>query len=210
VRRLGLVVVLLVGLLALADRLGAFAAERVVAMRMQSDQSLAVRPDVTIQGFPFLTQLVDGHYDRVDVSVRDLRRGSLDISKVVAHLSGVDVPFSDVVRQHVDRVSVRHVTAEIDLNYADVNRMLADKHLRLSKGGGSRVHVTASAGGALHVDGDFAMRVEGSAVVISLPAGASVQIPLPDLPFGIHLQSVRAEVGGIVVRCSATGFVVRP
>jgi LmeA-like phospholipid-binding len=142
--------------------------------------------------------------------VRDLRRGSLDINKVVAHLSGVDVPFSDVVRQHVDRVVVQHAKAEIDLNYADVNRMLAGKHLRLSKATGDRVHVTTTAGGAAHVNGDFPMTIAGSAVVISLPAGESVQIPLPDLPFGIHLQSARAEDGGIVVRCSATGFVIRP
>ena len=208
-RRLVLVVVLLVGLLALADRLGAFAAERVVAMRMQSDQSLAVRPDVTIDGFPFLTQMFRGHYDHVDVSVRDLRRGSLDINKVVAHLSGVDVPFSRVVRQQVKRIVVQHADAEVDLNYDNVNELLSGKHLRLSEGVGGRVHVTASAG-PVHVNGDFPLTVQGSAVVIALPAGASVQIPLPDLPFGITLQSARADGDGIVVRCSASGFVVHP
>ena len=208
-RRLVLVVVLLVGLLALADRLGAFAAERVVAMRMQSEQSLAVRPDVTIDGFPFLTQMFRGHYDRVDVTVRDLRRGSLDISKVVAHLFGVDVPFSRVVRQEVKRIVVHRANAEVDLNYADVNDLLSGKHLRLSKGVGGRVHVTASAG-PVHVDGDFPLTVQGSAVVIALPAGASVQIPLPDMPFGITLQSARADGNGIVVRCSASGFILHP
>ena len=208
-RRLVLVVALLVGLLALADRLGAFAAERVVAMRMQSDQSLAVRPDVTIDGFPFLTQMVRGRYDRVDVSVRDLRRGSLDISEVVAHLTGVDVPFSRVIRQHVNRISVQHANAEIDLTYGSVDNLLSGKHLRLSKGTGGHVHVTATAG-PVRVDGDFPLTVQGSAVVIGLPAGASVQIPLPDMPFGITLQSARAGDEGIVVRCSASGFTIRP
>src|SRR3954466_14222494 len=137
-RRLGLVLVLLVVLVAVADRARAFAAERAVAIRIQQDQSLAVRPDVSIPGIPFLTQLFDGHYERVDITVHDLRRGSLDISRAVAHLHGVDVPFSDVVHQNVHRIVVDRATAEVDLDYADVNTLLSDKHLRLSEGAGGR------------------------------------------------------------------------
>ena len=212
-RRLILSLVLVVGLVALADRLAAFAAERTVAQRIQDDQSLAVRPGVTIAGFPFLTQLFRGHYERVDVSVRNLRRGSLDISKVVAHLRDVDVPFSSVVHQHVKRIVVSRATAEVDLDYADVNTMLADKHVRLSDGAEGKVHVAASAtvgSAGVHVDGDFPLTVQDSALVIALPAGQSVQIPLPSLPFGIKLQSATAESGGIVIRCSTSTFILRP
>ena len=201
-------VVLLFGLLTLADRLGAFAAERVVAQRIQVDQLLAVRPDVTIDGIPFLTQLAGGHYERVDVTVRDLRRGSLDISGVMAHLYGVDVPFTDVVHQRVDRIVVDRATGEVDLNYADVNQVLSGKHLELSDGAGGQVHVTASAGPAA-VDGDFPLTVRGSSLDIQLPAGISVQIPLPRLPFGITLTSARAGGNGIVVRCATSGFILR-
>src|SRR3954452_18795833 len=208
-RRLGLVLLLLVALVVVADRVGAFAAERVVAERIQADQSLAVRPDVSIDGFPFLTQMADGHYRRTDVAVRNLRRGSLDISRVVAHLYGVGLPFGNVVKQKVNRIVVDRATGEVDLDYADVNRMLADKHLRLSQGAGDRVHVTATAGQA-QVDGDFPLTVQGSTLVIALPAGISVQIPLPRMPFGITLQSARADSHGIVVRCATSGFVLRP
>jgi len=207
-RRLGLVLVLLVGLLALADRLGAFAAERVVAIRIQEDQHLAVRPDVSIKGFPFLTQLARGHYEHVDVTVHDLQRGPLHVSRAVAHMYGADVPFSAVVHQQVDRIVIDRATAEIDLDYSDVNRMLAGKHLRLSRGSGGRVHVTASAGSA-SVDADFPLTVRGSDLDIALPAGISVQIPLPGMPFGITLKSATATGQGIVVRCATSGFVLR-
>jgi len=213
VRRLILSLVLVVGLLALADRVAAFAAQRVVAERIQDDQSLAVRPDVTIAGFPFLTQLFRGRYQRVDVSVRDLRRGSLDISKVVAHLSDVRVPFTSVVHQHVKRIDVSRATAEVDLDYSDVNQLLAGKHLRLSDGAGGKVHVTASASvgnAGVRVDGDFPLTVQGSSLVISLPAGQSVQIPLPSLPFGIKLQTAQADKTGLFVRCSTSSFIIRP
>jgi hypothetical protein len=212
-RRLVLSLVLVVGLLAVADRGAAFAAERVVAERIQADQSLAVRPDVSIAGFPFLTQLFGGHYRRVDVTVHDLRRGSLDIARVVAHLSDVDVPFTDVVHQHVDRIEVKRATAEADLDYSAVNSLLAGKHLRVLQGSDGRVHVSASVtvgSTGAKVDGDFPLTVVGSAVVIDLPAGQSVQIPLPALPFGIRLLSARAESSGIVVRCSTSTFVLHP
>lgn len=211
-RRFLLTLVLLVGVLALADRAGAFAAQRVVAERLQADQSLAVRPDVSIDGFPFLTQLFAGHYDQVDVTVHHVRRGSLEISRVIAHLTGVDVPFSAVLHQHVHRITVKRATAEVDLDYSDVNDMLAGKHLRMSSGTGGRVHMTASAsvaGVSGHVDGDFPLTVQGSSLVVALPAGQSVQIPLPQLPFGITLLSARAESDGIVVRCSTSTFTLR-
>jgi hypothetical protein len=212
-RRLVLTLVVFVGLLALADRAGAFAAQRVVAERMQQDESLAVRPTVSITGFPFLTQLVEGHYNRVDVSVRHLRRGSLTISRVVAHLSDVDVPFGDVVHQHIKRITVSRATAEVDLDFSDINAMLGTKHLRMSEGRDGRVHVAASVSvgsTGVHVDGDFPLTVQGSSLVVVLAAGQSVQIPLPSLPFGVKLLSARADNRGIVVRCSTSTFVIRP
>jgi hypothetical protein len=212
-RRLVLTLVVLVGLLALADRAGAFAAQRVVAERIQQDESLAVRPTVSITGFPFLTQLVEGHYNRVDVSVSHLRRGLLTISRVVAHLSDVDVPFSAVVHQHVKRITVSRATAEVDLDFSDINAMLGSKHLRMSPGREGRVHVAASVSvgsTGVHVDGDFPLTVQGSSLMVALPGGQSVQVPLPSLPFGIRLQSAKADSAGIVVLCSTSTFVIRP
>jgi hypothetical protein len=212
-RRVLLVVVLLVGVLALADRAGATAAERVVAKRIQSDQQLGVQPDVTITGFPFLTQMFRGRYDKVDVAVHDLQRGSLHVSEVVAHLYDVEVPFSDVIHQKVTRIVVSHATAEIHLDYSDVNEMLGTKHLTFSQGTGGRVHVRAgasAAGVSLHVDGDFPLTVQGSALVVALPGGLTAQIPLPGMPFDIRLLSARAESGGIVIRCATSAFVIRP
>ena len=212
-RRLVLTLVVFVGLLALADRAGAFAAQRVVAERIQQDESLAVRPTVSITGFPFLTQLVEGHYNQVDVSVRHLRRGALTISRVVAHLSDVDVPFGDVIHQHIKRITVSRATAEVDLDFSDINTMLGTKHLRMSDGRDGHVHVAASVSvgsTGVHVDGDFPLTVQGSTLVVALPAARSVQIPLPSLPFGVKLLSARADNGGIVVRCSTSTFVIRP
>lgn len=209
-RRLLLVLVLLVGLAAVTDRVAALAAERVVSERLQQDQGLAVRPDVTIGGFPFLTQAADGRYDDVTVHVRDLRRGALTVSDIEAHLVGVHVPLSDVVRQRVNRVRVDHATARITLDYTDLDRMLAGKHLRVSAGGGGKVHVTATAsiaGTGASIGGDAPVTVQGSELVIDA-GGATVRIPLPSMPFGIRLKSAQATPTAIVVVCSARSLLV--
>src|SRR4051794_36980190 len=123
-RRLLLVLVLLVGALAVLDRVAALAAERVVSERIQQNEGLASRPDVSIGGFPFLTQAADGEYDDVTVTVHGVRRGDLVIDTIRAHMTGVTVPASDVVRQRVNRIHIRHATAEILLRYADLNRAI--------------------------------------------------------------------------------------
>lgn len=209
-RRLVLVLVLLVGLAAVADRVAALGAERVVGERIQQDEGLAVRPDVSIGGFPFLTQAFRGRYDDVTVNVRDLRRGDLTVSDIRAHLTGVHVPLADVIRQKVNRVRVDAATAEIDLDYSDVNELLAGKHLRLSQGAGGHVHVTATgsiAGVSGSVGGDVPVTVQGDSLVIQ--AGVTVTIPLPSMPFAIQLKSARATANGIVVVCTAQGLVIR-
>src|SRR5436190_16668275 len=123
-RRLLLVLVLLVGGLAVLDRVAALAAERVVSERIQQNAGLASRPDVSIGGFPFLTQAADGTYDDVTVTVHGVRRGDLVVDTIRAHMTGVTVPASDVVRQRVNRVHIAHARAEILLTYDDVNKLL--------------------------------------------------------------------------------------
>jgi len=211
VRRLLIVVVLLLGVAVAADRVAAVAAERVVAERIQADESLDVRPGVSIRGVPFLTQLARGRYDDVTVTVHDLRRGELDIDQVRAHMTGVHVPFSDVVRQRVDRVRIDAASAEIRLTYAAVNHLLEARGFTLGPGGDGEVHVTASAaaGGAqLSAGADVPLSVQDDVVSIDTRLGTVLQIPLPRMPFGIELKSARATPDGLTVVCTAQGLVI--
>src|SRR4051794_15208143 len=205
-RRLVLVVVLVLGVLAVVDRVAAFGAERVVAERIQAEESLAVLPDVSIGGFPFLNQMIRGSYDDVTVTVHDLRRGRLDIDSIRAHLTGVHVPFEDVVRQNVDHVRVDAATAQIVLTYADVNELLRPRGFTLGPAAAGSVHVTAraNAGGTeLKAGADVPMAVNGESVVVDTRLGTVLDIPLPGMPFGIELKSGRATPDGIVVTCTA-------
>ncbi len=67
----------LVGLLAVADRVAASVAERTIAdeVRKQVAQQGAQSspPEVEVGGFPFLNQVIEGRYERISIRMRDVR-----------------------------------------------------------------------------------------------------------------------------------------
>src|SRR5882762_11548404 len=83
-------VVALVGLFVAADRIAAYAAERTIAK--QAQQELTARevtspsqPDVSVGGFPFLTQVLAGKYDKITIDVhqptiQDVKLDELDVT----------------------------------------------------------------------------------------------------------------------------------
>ena len=60
---------MLAAFLILADRCAAMYAEKKAQQAIQNDLQLAAAPQVDIHGFPFLTQVLDKHLERVDVTV---------------------------------------------------------------------------------------------------------------------------------------------
>ncbi|MER7055440.1 MULTISPECIES: DUF2993 domain-containing protein [unclassified Streptomyces] len=68
-RILLIVVVILGGLFAIADRVAVNFAEGETADRLRSTENLASTPDVSINGFPFLTQVVGGELDDVEIGM---------------------------------------------------------------------------------------------------------------------------------------------
>ena len=190
-RRWFLSVLVLAGLLLALDRIAVVAAQRQVARDVQAQEHLEVRPDVSIGGFPFLTQLVEGTYDDVTLVADGVRSGPLLVSRIEAHLAGVHLSLGEVLKQDASRIPIDRVRASVLLRYADLNRFLADRHL----------HIGPS-------DRDLPLRVEGGDVVIDFVAGVAVRIPLPHVPFGIHLDTVKAGRDGLLVTSSGADVVL--
>jgi hypothetical protein len=69
-RILLIVVVILGGLFVVADRVAVHFAEQEVADRVKSSENLASTPDVSIKGFPFLTQVAFGDLDDVEIGIQ--------------------------------------------------------------------------------------------------------------------------------------------
>ncbi len=91
-RLLLLFVLFLLVVLVVVDRVGAIVAAQVLASKVKTDEHLADRPDVTIGGFPFLTQAIEGKYSDVKVTVHDLSLNRLDVSTFAVQLHGAHIP----------------------------------------------------------------------------------------------------------------------
>ncbi|MFF6999492.1 DUF2993 domain-containing protein [Streptomyces sp. NPDC008313] len=66
-----IVVVILGGLFVIADRVAVGFAEDEAADRIRSSEGLSSTPDVSINGFPFLTQALGGELDDVEIGIKD-------------------------------------------------------------------------------------------------------------------------------------------
>lgn len=211
-KRLLLGLALAVAVLVFVDRMAVIAAEHEVAKRVQQEQGLTESPDVSIGGFPFLSQAIAGHYDDVTLTLHDLRRGPVPVSRLTAKLSGVRVPLSDVIGQHLGRVPVDRASADVLLTYTAINDWLGTRHLTVGPGPGGEVRVSASADVAGHQVGASAagrLAVSKDAVQITAGSGFDFEIPLPGLPFRIRLITARSTQDGIVIAASAEGLVLR-
>ncbi|WP_405871487.1 MULTISPECIES: DUF2993 domain-containing protein [unclassified Streptomyces] len=70
-RILLIVVVILGGLFVIADRVAVYFAENEAADKVKTTENLASTPDVSIKGFPFLTQVASGELDDVEIGIKD-------------------------------------------------------------------------------------------------------------------------------------------
>lgn len=94
VRILLTVVVILGGLFVGADRLAVGFAEDEAAEKLRTSEGLGETPDVSIKGFPFLTQVLGGTLDDVEIGIQnyDASSGSdkIRIADLNARMQGVE------------------------------------------------------------------------------------------------------------------------
>ncbi|MGV9845653.1 LmeA family phospholipid-binding protein [Streptomyces fungicidicus] len=82
-RILLVVTAILGGILVVIDRVAVNIAEGEAADRIKATEDLKDTPDVSINGFPFLTQLADGTLDEVQVGIRDYEAGTGDGTRTI-------------------------------------------------------------------------------------------------------------------------------
>ena len=212
-RRAVVVIVVIVGLLVIADRVAVVEAQSTVAARIETDQHLSQRPDVSIRGFPFLTQAIGGRYTHVTLTLHDLRDRTVPVQTLTVDLRGVHVPLGSVFSHHVTRVPVDRAAATVLISFADLNSYFGTRHLVVSRGPDGQVAVSGSvtvAGHTVSASGSGRIDVRGSDLVVTVGHGLDLTIPLGGLPFRIALVGAKATKAGIVVQATASGLVLHP
>ncbi|MGI5213122.1 LmeA family phospholipid-binding protein [Plantactinospora sp. CA-290183] len=232
-----IVLLVLAGLLVVADRVAAGVAERVVADRINQEMAKqdvrASAPDVTVGGFPFLTQVVGGNYDSVKVVLRDVQgppQGDTPGVRIPAlTVDARNVAASiDTLRTGQGEVTARTVDGTGTISYDSVVALIDRPGVTLREQGG-KLAISAPVqvpiiNQELTLRGIADLTVVKGEVVINfseltaddLPNNAtirafistfaqqlSVTVPLPPLPFALEVREVRALPNGLAVAATA-------
>ena len=204
-----IVVVVLAILLVAADRVAAGIAENEVASQIKS-AGFPVKPKVTIDGFPFLTQLAARDFHQMDIAASNVTEGPLDIASVNATMHGVHI------NSGFNGATVDQINGTALITFAGLSRAggIGDG-ITLSDGGNGDVKASIDLG---FVSGTALAQVtktgphQISVRVVSadgLPLSVlgplqDFSVNLPSLPAGMTIQSVSVTGQGLLVAIAGT------
>lgn len=117
-----ILVLVLIVLVIAADRIGVIVADREIAdqaKKQLASQNVQVSgdPSVTIHGFPFLTQVAAGHYDKINIVVPKPSSKGISLSSLNVTATGVNADTGAVISGNGQIEADRVVgTGQIDWN----------------------------------------------------------------------------------------------
>lgn len=208
-----IVLIVLLALLVALDFAARAFAENEVAAQIQK-QGFPKKPDVSIEGFPFLTQVISRNFGDVQLSSDNVSEGALDIQSVKATMTGVHVN-SSFNGGTVGRLSgtilvtfpalANAMTAQagglsallggrvLTLSYAGDDEVKTALDLAIASG--TAVWKVVSTGHK-----EISVRLVSAAGLTSALLGSisTINLPLPSLPLGLSIQNVKVTPGGLV------------
>ncbi|MFG1952355.1 DUF2993 domain-containing protein [Micromonospora sp. NPDC048830] len=224
----------LVGLVVVADRVAAGVAERAIAEQVRQEiakqDAQSAAPSVQVGGFPFLTQVLAGEYERISIGLRDVRasvRGDmvslteLNVAarNVRASLETLRTQQGDVVAETVDGRGV--------ITYDSLAKLLDRPGLTLAERDGKlavtapvdilgqKLTVTGTAEVSVGKEGQVSLRfadldAEGlpkvplaRTLLNNYARSISVDVPLQDLPLRLQVREVKPLPQGLEVTVGA-------
>ncbi|MEJ8635850.1 DUF2993 domain-containing protein [Streptomyces sp. NPDC006475] len=192
-RILLIMAVVLGGIFVAADRIAVNMAESEAADKIKSSQGLNSTPEVSIKGFPFLTQVLGKELDEIDVSISGITGSAgghtVNVTEVKAELLDVKInsSFSSATASRAD--------GSARISYADLSKA-APKGATVSYAGPERaangqVKLTGPLdelleGAGIEIPGALEGLVKGRTVStyskVSLHAGTTVRLKAETLP----------------------------
>jgi LmeA-like phospholipid-binding len=199
---IAVVVLVVLGLFVIGDRVAKSYAENRIAQQIQ-DQGFNAKPDVSIAGFPFLTQLLRRDLHNVNISAGEISQGSIEIHNLNANLTNV------LINNNFTGGTVENLSGTALITFGNL----------LGSAGGPSVTVTGVAGDEIEFKVDLGV-VSGTATarvtkrgrnkihvhVVSadgvpldvLGSLADFTITVP-LPMGMSVQSVSFSAQGATI-----------
>jgi hypothetical protein len=205
-----LIVIVLV--LVLGDRAANAYTENRMASQIQSSLALSGKPDVTIQGIPFLTQLAARTFNTVDVNASNETAGpggQLEIANLTATLHGMHIHGTNSAT--VDQFTASALVTFTALAHAggipqgitlsadgpnqikatvDILGFSSDATVKVTQVGGDKINVKVTDFGGLPSD------VLGNLV--------NFNISIPKLPAGVTIKNISITQQGLKITAAGT------
>ncbi|GGT55308.1 LmeA family phospholipid-binding protein [Streptomyces purpureus] len=223
-RILLIVAVILGGVFVAVDRIAVTYAESEAADRIKVGAARAASTDVSIKGFPFLTQAADKRFDEVDVTLTGVEAsaGSRRIT-----ISEMTAAFQDVkVDDDYSGATAATASGTALISYEDLTRA-ARNDVTVSYGGNGKVKVT----GGFQIFGRTLSRsvvstvtlAEGNTIRVRADEVPGEGIPgledlirkrtdfdrqIGDLPQGMKLSKVEAREDGVAITVTGKNVVL--
>ncbi|WP_406346720.1 DUF2993 domain-containing protein [Streptomyces sp. NBC_00648] len=170
--------VVCVGFLVLADRCAVMYAEKKAQRALQDELHLAAAPQVDIHGFPFLTQVLDKHLKRVDVTVPHVAADRVSLAKVQA--SARDIKLTGDLPSDIRSAVIGDLDGRVTLSFDDMNRELTASRLKFSRVSDDTVGADGKlsiAGQELRVRARAQVRLVGTSGLSTDVDGMSLDMP---------------------------------
>ncbi|MGW7089411.1 LmeA family phospholipid-binding protein [Streptomyces sp. NPDC054871] len=127
----------LAAFLALGDRWALLYAEHEAAEKLKDTMHLSAAPEVDIEGFPFLTQVLDKRVDKVKVTVPDVAADRISLAQVSA--TAEDVTITGDGPTDIKGALIREMKGEVLLSFDDLNRELGASQVTFTGHGSDQV-----------------------------------------------------------------------
>ena len=205
-KRAVVIVVVLLGLLFVADLLLRAAAENAAATFIDKRIAEKVEPEVGLGGFPFLASLLSGSFDEVTVAVPQATKGLLVAEDIRLTFVDVKLEALEVLAGRGD-LRAESLTGRAIISEQTVNQIVNDQALELS--------VTIEDGAVMLSRGELSVPATAVVARNTLFISASevmepIEVPLPDLIPEIKFTSLEARAGRLVLGIRAGRIRLRP
>jgi hypothetical protein len=175
-------------------------------------QGFPTKPDVTIKGFPFLTQVAARRLNDVHITARNVTEGPVTFSFTA---DATDV----LLDPGYQSGTISHVTGTGVIPFSNVASAFGagGSGLSISSAGGNNIKMSlnvagfnVSMTGSVEQTGPNTVKVHlnpPSGIPVSLPIPSNFTIQIPKLPLHLTIQSVKVTSQGVVVH--ATGSDIK-
>lgn len=207
-----IILIVLVGLLVAADFGAKAIAENEVANQIQK-QGISQKPDVSIAGFPFLTQVISRDIHSMQISWHDLSEGPVTFKSINAVLNGVHINSS------FNGATVSQLTGTATITFGELSNAVSSQvgalgdlggaGLTLSQAGPDEVKASLD---LLITSGSATWRVSrfpGNKLSVRLVSSnglpsqlldsvRDITVPLSGLPLHLQIQNVSVTPDGVI------------